>query len=81
MAKNPFDNKEDENSETATKVAELPKLKKKKPAKEPIHIFFDPDVLKVIKKKQKDNGNGWKSNYVNDLVRKAFEQEGWIDPQ
>ena len=82
MSNNPFDKDyKKTGSATATKAAELPKLKKKKPPKEPIHIFFDPDVLKVIKKKQKDEGTGWKSNYVNDLVRKAFEQEGWIDPE
>lgn len=57
----------------------------KKPPKEPIHIFFDPDVLEVLKAKQAEKEankeRGWKSNYVNDLVRWAFEQEGWIDPE
>lgn len=53
----------------------------KKPAKEPVHIFFDPDIKKMILKKQKEKGKGWKSNYVNDLVRWAFEQEGWIEPK
>jgi uncharacterized protein (DUF4415 family) len=57
-----------------------PSWKKKKPAKQPIHIFFDPDVLKVIKEQQAKEGTGWKSNYVNDKIRKAFEEEGWLLP-
>lgn len=52
----------------------------KKPAKEPVHIFFDPDVKKVLMEKQEEEGRGFKSNYVNDKIRKAFEEEGWLLP-
>jgi hypothetical protein len=54
---------------------------KKKPPKENIGIYFDPDVAKVIKERQKKEGKGWKSSFISDVVRWAFEQKGWLEPK
>lgn len=45
-------------------------------------IYLDEDVLEVYNKAAKDNGRGWGSQLVSDLLRKEFIRRGIkIDPQ
>jgi len=62
----------------AKKKTSLDTYGQKKPPKEPVHIFFDPDVKKILMQEQKKRGRGFKSNYVNDLVRKEFIKDGLL---